>query len=300
MRLSTHNLREETPCRSVGEFENDIDYKTGSRKQPAGWPKKTATKEACCAACKAAVGCGAGVWGPPGPDGECWFKTIDEVKSGKGKPFGNKKTIGCTLGDSDDTPPAERAVSGTVDALFSVAIVYLLVMSVYNQKYLKRRGWEVVPHATHFKHISELVVEGVKFSYAKISGKKGAGPVPTERTALLESRSVERRGSQASQASRVSRQSDGSAKEQRNDSRKAKSASKKEKKEKSPKVKSSKSKSSKGERGEPTPLADLPASPETAVEKQQRLLQEQAVADPAVHSSQQKIKVVSLSQSVTL
>ncbi len=222
------------------------------------------------------------------------------MKKGKTKPFGHKKTIGCTLQDDDDTPPAERAGALTVDTVVSVAIAYLLVMSVYNQKYLKRTGWDVVPHATHFRHISELVVEGVKFSYAKVSGKQGAEPVPTERTALLESGLGERRGSHASQ---VSRQSDGPAKEKRTSGGKANPPSKKEKKEKSSKEKSSKSKGSKSSRGEGgnlSPPAGPPAGPETAAEKQQRMLQEQAVADPDVHSSQQKIKVVSLSQSVTL
>ena len=36
------------------------------------------------------------------------------------------------------------------------------------------------------------------------------------------------------------------------------------------------------------------AAAETAVEKQQRVLQEQKVAEAGVHSSQQKIRVVSL------
>ena len=201
----------------------------------------------------------------------------------------------------------------TIDTLVSAAIVYLLVMSVYNQKYLKRRGWEVIPHATHFKQISELVQDGLKFSYARVSGKKGAGAAPTERTALLGSVPGERRGSCASQASQVSRRSDRSAKGSRAGSSKARTPSLKDKTEKSSKGKSStststsksksKSKSRKTgqmEGGDLPPLAGPPAAPETAVEEKQRLLQEQTVADPAVHSSQHKIKVVSLGQSVTL
>jgi hypothetical protein len=200
---------------------------------------------------------------------------------------------------------AEEEGALTVDTIFSAVIVYFLAMSVYNQKYLKRRGWEVIPHAIHLKQISELVEDGLKFSYANISGKTSARAVPTERTALLGGGSGERRGSRASQASQVSKRSNDFNKETRSSSSKAKTASKKEQREKSSKEKTSKSKSSKISRGDggnlsPPGGAGPTAGLETAVEKQQRLLHEHAVADPAVHSSQQKIKVVSLTQSVTL
>jgi hypothetical protein len=181
---------------------------------------------------------------------------------------------------------AEEEGALTMDTLFFAALVYLLAMLVYNQKYLKRRGYDVIPHATHLKQISELVQEGVKFSYAKLAGKQGA--VPTERTALLGDAAGENRGSHAS---RASLRSDHHAK--------AKSGSqeqpsgKREKKEKTTKKKRSKSKS-KSSRADGADTGGAPAAPETAVEKQQRLLQEQAVLDSLVHSSQQKIKVVSV------
>ena len=98
-------LRDEPRCRFAGLFEHDIDYASGKKDQPDGWPKTLATKEACCAACKAEDGCAAGVWGPPGdPKATCWFKSADEVKKGKGKPYGNKKTVGCTLQDDNGAP----------------------------------------------------------------------------------------------------------------------------------------------------------------------------------------------------
>ena len=245
------------------------------------------------ASCSAACPGGAGVCGGPAPS---WFINVNQLVP-----------EGC------GGLSAEQEGALTIDTLVSAAIVYLLVMSVYNQKYLKRRGWEVIPHATHFKQISELVQDGLKFSYARVSGKKGAGAAPTERTALLGSVPGERRGSCASQASQVSRRSDRSAKGSRAGSSKARTPSLKDKTEKSSKGKSStststsksksKSKSRKTgqmEGGDLPPLAGPPAAPETAVEEKQRLLQEQTVADPAVHSSQHKIKVVSLGQSVTL
>ena len=238
------------------------------------------------ASCSAACPGGAGVCGGPAPS---WFINVNQLVP-----------EGC------EGLSAEEEGALTFDSLVSAMIVYLLVMSVYNQKYLKRRGWEVIPHATHFKQISELVQDGLKFSHARLSGKKGAGVVPTERTALLGGVPGERRGSLASQTSQVSRRSDRSVKESRSGSSKARTPSQKVKAEKSSKEKSSKSQSKSMqtgliEGGDLLPLVGKPAAlGETAVEKKQRLLQEQAVADPAVHCSQQKIKVVSLTQQVTL
>lgn len=116
-------------CRVAGLFEDDIDYASGKKDQPSGWPKPTATKEACCAACKAEDGCAAGVWGPPDdPKATCWFKSVDEVKKGKGKPYGNKKTVACTLQD-DNGNPEVGGDSGS-DGLLVLLGVAVLVYGV--------------------------------------------------------------------------------------------------------------------------------------------------------------------------
>jgi hypothetical protein len=261
----------------MGDEKDGSACYCGDKMDKSGEVQPPATCSAPCA------GGGTGMCGAPSPS---WFINVMKLMP-----------EGC------EGLSAEEEGALTMDTLFSAAIVYLLVVSVYNQKRLKRRGWEVIPHAAHLKQLSELVQDGLKFSYAKVSGKISAGAVPTERTALLRSGSGKRRDSQASQASQISKCSSDSAKGKKSSGSRAKTPSKKEKKEKSSKEKHSKSKSIKSGRGEgrdATPLASSPAAPETAVEKQHRLLQEQATADPAVHSSQQKIKVVSLSQSVTL
>lgn len=68
------------------DFEDNIDYASGSQKQPAGWPKTVPTKEECCSACAAEPGCAAGVWGsPPGPTAQCWYKDAEDIKK-KSKP----------------------------------------------------------------------------------------------------------------------------------------------------------------------------------------------------------------------
>ena len=183
----------------------------------------------------------------------------------------------------------------SMDLVFSAAIVYLLAMSVYNKKILKRRGWEVVPHATHFKQIVELVQDGVIFTRSKVSGGRAGGggggrrdqALPTERTSLI---GVDARQGSIHQATAATGSVEGSAAK----SAKSKSGKrKKEKKERKETRASSRQKAAgKAEGG------GGPAEPqqEQQQEQQQRQLQlqEESRTSAGLHPSQAKIKVVTL------
>jgi hypothetical protein len=79
-------------------FEDGIDFSAGKETQPAGWPRKTPTKEECCAACAAEPGCAAGVFLIQAAP-ECWYKTAQDVAR-KGKAAAGHTTVGCTLSAS--------------------------------------------------------------------------------------------------------------------------------------------------------------------------------------------------------
>ena len=42
----------------------------------------TQSKEECCQLCRTKPDCAAGIWSPPTPGGDCWLKTLGDVKSG--------------------------------------------------------------------------------------------------------------------------------------------------------------------------------------------------------------------------
>lgn len=284
------------PTSAVGaaecKFEKDIDYAGGSQGQPTGWPRKVDTKEACCTACAGAVGCAAGVWSPPELQGDCWFKDAKDVKS-KGKPHGSKKSFGCTVEDADGDVPGEEGGGGVE---FLLAMGALGALYVGGGVAVGRRGESgrlaggnvlaLHPHASSWRQFAGLVTDGVSFVSGKLSPQIQYTPIPQPVGP----------SSQKSTSSTTS-----SSKE------KSKSSSKKEKKEKSAaKAKKESSKSGKSRRSSkgggwsspsdsvvPPPVA---GAPETAVERQQRLLKEQTVGpESGVHSSQQRIKVVSMS-----
>ena len=177
-----------------------------------------------------------------------------------------------------------------MDLVFA-AIVYLLAMSVYFKKILKRRGWEVVPHATHFKQIVELVQDGVIFTRSKVSGGRVGGggggrrdqALPTERTSLL---GGDARQGSIHQATAATGSVEGSAAK----SAKSKSGKrKKEKKERKETRASSRQKAAgKAEGG------GGPAEPQQEQQQRQLQLQEESRTSAGLHPSQAKIKVVTL------
>eukprot|EP01045_Picozoa_sp_COSAG04_P029391 COSAG04_NODE_4817_length_1880_cov_8.916625_1_plen_356_part_10 len=84
---------------------------------------------------------------------------------------------------------AEEDGALSFDIIFIAATAYILGVAVYRQKVLKLRGWQVVPHSDHAQQLYELVLDGLRFTSAKLGG--GSGPAsatsapPTERTPLV-------------------------------------------------------------------------------------------------------------------
>ena len=75
-------------------FHAGCDYGKGSRDHGAA-----ATKEECCSLCANRGSCAAGVFG----DGQCWFKTADEIKNGCNK--AGPTTFGCVVPSIKPGPP---------------------------------------------------------------------------------------------------------------------------------------------------------------------------------------------------
>eukprot|EP01045_Picozoa_sp_COSAG04_P023634 COSAG04_NODE_2836_length_3512_cov_1.423088_2_plen_581_part_00 len=158
------------------KFEVNIDYSSGKQDQPPGWPKNVPSAAACCAACKEAEHqdppCGAGVWSPPNPSGQCWFKSIEDLEH-KTKPFGAKTSVACTLEDEDGNPLSPGLGPGALFAGFLAAALcaYLCggVMLGVAQGRRPRDGLaRLHPHDQLHREWIGLVIDGLSL----VSGRR--------------------------------------------------------------------------------------------------------------------------------
>ena len=149
-------------------FEDGIDFSAGKEAQPAGWPKKTPSKEECCAACAAEQGCAAGVFLIQ-TDAECWYKTAEDVAK-KGKAAAGHNTVGCTLS-------AGGGGGGHFLLLLcGAAAVYVgggMALGHAQGKRPRDGITQLHPHAHLWREWRGLIADGLSFSGGGGAGSRG-------------------------------------------------------------------------------------------------------------------------------
>ena len=168
---------------------------------------------------------------------------------------------------------AEEDGALSFDVIFIAATAYILGLAVYRQKVLKLRGWQVVPHSDHAQQLYGLVLDGLRFTSAKLGGGSGHASAtsapPTERTPLVTD-------AQLGGGDSARKGGGGSGK------RSGKSSKKKSGRQKADRSAAT------ATRQDSTAVAAPPAR------TMERQLREEKEARDGLHSSQQKLKVVTL------